>query len=140
MILPEVLYSVITNTCPRCHRGKVFENRNPYSFKNGLTMKPQCQCCGLKYERETGFFYGAMYVSYALTSGLFIVIYISDALWIHMQTWLLLTIITSLIIGLSPVAFRWGRIFWLNFFVRYDKRLHEDTKGCAGDPDPGASV
>lgn len=121
MIVPEVLYSVVTNSCARCHQGKVFENSNPYSFKNGLTMKTHCSCCGLKYERETGFFYGAMYVTYALTSGIFIIIYLADALWIHMSTWVLLTIMTSLIVFLSPLIFRFGRLFWLNFFVRYDK-------------------
>ncbi len=84
-------------------------------------MNKVCSACELKYERETGFFYGAMYATYALTSGLFILIYLSDALWIHMPTWLLLTIVTTLIVGLAPITFRWGRLLWLNFFVRYDK-------------------
>ena len=123
MIIPEILYSVVTNKCARCHKGKVFENNNPYSVRNGLTIKTQCSECGLKYEKEPGFFYGALYVSYALSSGIFIVLYLSDALWIHMETWLLLTLVTTAIIGLYPCNYRWGRLFWLNFFVRYDKNF-----------------
>lgn len=123
MIVPEILYSVVTNTCAKCHQGKVFENNNPYSFKNGLKMKEECSCCGFRYEREPGFFYGSMYVNYALTSGLFIILFVSDTLWLHLETWLLLTIIISLIIALFPVTFRTGRLLWINFFARYNKEL-----------------
>lgn len=121
MIVPEILYSVAANKCPHCHKGQVFQGNNPYSFKNGLKMNDSCTECGLKYEREPGFFYGSLYVNYALTSGIFIVLYLSDALWIHMDTVLLLTIIITVILGLYPVTYRWGRLFWINFFIRYDK-------------------
>lgn len=29
-------------------------------------MQPYCEVCGLKFEREEGYFLGAMYISYAL--------------------------------------------------------------------------
>lgn len=125
MIVPEVMYSLFTNTCPRCHKGKVFESKNPYSYKKGLKMNESCSCCKLQYEREPGFFFGAMYVSYALTSGLFIVLFLADALWFHLETWVLLTLIISAIIVLFPVTFRWGRLIWMNFFTRYNR--HIDT-------------
>ena len=38
-------------------------------FNKGLNHK-NCSHCNLKYEIEPGFFYGAMYVSYALAIGL----------------------------------------------------------------------
>ncbi len=125
MVVPEIIYSLATNTCPRCHKGKVFESNNPYNYKNGLKMKEQCSCCKLKYEREPGFFFGAMYVSYALTSGLFIVFYLVDSLWLHLETWLLLTLIITSIIALFPVNFRFGRLIWMNFFTRYNKELYK---------------
>jgi uncharacterized protein (DUF983 family) len=121
MVVPEILYSVVNNKCPRCHKGNLFEGNNPYSFKNGLTMNTTCSECGLKYESEPGFFYGSLYVNYALSSGVFIVLYLSDALWIHMDTVLLLTIVVVSLLGLYPLTYRWGRLFWINFFIRYDK-------------------
>ena len=124
MVVPEIMYSLFTNTCPRCHKGKVFESKNPYNYKRGLKMKEACSCCELKYEREPGFFFGAMYVSYALTSGLFIVFFLADAMWLHLETWVLLTLIVGSIIALFPVTFRWGRLIWMNFFTRYDKHIH----------------
>ncbi len=128
MVIPEIIYSVATNTCPHCHKGKVFENSNPYSFTKGLKMKDSCSECGLKYEREPGFFYGSLYVNYALSSGIFIVLYLSDALWIHMETWLLLTLVVVLLLGLYPVTYRLGRLFWINFFIRYDKKYSKSKQ------------
>ncbi|MDI9339631.1 MAG: DUF983 domain-containing protein [Sediminibacterium sp.] len=121
MILPEVFYSTVANKCPRCHKGKVFSSRNPYNFSNGLHMNERCSKCDLKYEREPGFFYGALYVSYALMSGIFILWFVSDLLWLHMETTtLLICVITTMLVSF-PLMFRWARTLWLNFFVRYDK-------------------
>lgn len=128
MIVPEIMYSVVTNTCAKCHQGKVFENNNPYNLKNGLSMKEECSCCGFKYEREPGFFYGSMYVNYALTSGIFIILFALDSFFWHMETWVLLTIIIAFILILFPVTFRVGRILWINFFARYDERLKNVCK------------
>ena len=36
-------------------------------------MNEHCSECGLRYEVEPGFFYGAMYVSYAFTVGIMLV-------------------------------------------------------------------
>lgn len=121
MIIPEIIYSTAANKCPRCHKGKIFENNNPYSFKNALTMSDSCSECNLKYEREPGFFYGALYVSYALMSGIFIAWFVSDLLWIHMEAVTLAIIVMLTMLFLFPVVYRTARILWLNFFVRYDK-------------------
>ena len=121
MVVPEIIYSTIHNKCPRCHKGRIFENNFAYNFKNGVKMNPNCSECGLKYERETGFFYGAMYVSYALMSGILIVWFLSDLLWLQMNALTLATLVVSTMIVLFPIVYRWARIIWLNFFVRYDK-------------------
>jgi uncharacterized protein (DUF983 family) len=63
--------SVLHARCPRCRSGAMFEHffvhggriRWPY-------MYPYCPVCGLKYEREEGYFLGAMYISYGLALGL----------------------------------------------------------------------
>ena len=122
MILPEIIYSVASNTCPHCHLGKVFTESNPYHFGSSLKMNAGCSVCGMKYEKEPGFFYGALYVNYALSSGIFMVLYFSDALWFQMDTSVLLVLIIIAILSMYPLTYRWGRLFWLNFFIRYDKK------------------
>jgi hypothetical protein len=128
MIVPEIIYSTASNKCPRCHKGKVFEKNNPYSFKGPFEMKESCSECHLKYEREPGFFYGALYVSYALMSGIFIIWFLADLLWIHMDAVTLAIIVVSTMLVLFPVVFRSARIIWLNFFIRYDKKYSDKNK------------
>jgi uncharacterized protein (DUF983 family) len=123
MIISEILYSTAANKCPRCHKGKVFENSNPYSFKKPFEMEDSCSECDLKYEREPGFFYGALYVSYALMSGIFIVWFLADLLWIHMEALTLAIAVASTMLVLFPVVFRSSRIIWLNFFIRFMKNI-----------------
>lgn len=122
MRIAETIYSVVGNKCPRCHKGHVFVNGNPYNLRNGLSMKESCEICQLKYERETGFFYGAMYVSYALLAGLFITLFVLDRLLLGLETWTFLLSFFGLVFALFPITFRWGRVLWLNMFVKYDKK------------------
>ncbi len=128
MIIPEIIYSTVANKCPRCHKGKVFENNNPYSFNGPFEMKECCSECNLKYEREPGFFYGALYVSYALMAGVFIIWFLTDLLWLHLEAVNLLIFVISTILVLFPVVFRSARIIWLNFFIRFDKKYSGKNK------------
>lgn len=121
MILGEVIYSTVANKCPRCHQGSLFTNNNPYSFKNGLQMEKSCSCCGEVYEKGPGYFYGAMYVSYALMSGWFMVWFALDSLWLHLTLFTFMSIIVCSVLLFIPLTFRWSRTIWLNFFVRYQK-------------------
>ncbi len=88
-------------------------------------MNEECSYCGLNYEREPGFFYGAMYVSYGLMSGILIVWYIADLLWLHLSAIVLFLLVVASLLLFFPVAFRWARIIWLNFFVRYEKEIQK---------------
>ena len=128
MKIPETIYSAAANKCPRCHEGKVFSHNNPYLFTHMLEMNKECDHCGLHYEKEPGFFYGAMYVSYALMAIVFFVWLVSDLLWIHSEPEVLFLYVLATILVLFPIVFRWSRIIWLNFFFKFDrnyKRKHQ---------------
>lgn len=56
--MPDQSLLSAANSCPRCHRGPLFQ-----SF---LRMHEKCASCGLVYEQETGQNWGAMVVAYAL--------------------------------------------------------------------------
>src|SRR5262245_17317767 len=49
---------IAAGLCPRCRGGRIFRGR--------LAMNETCPACGLRFERESGYFTGAMYVSYIL--------------------------------------------------------------------------
>lgn len=122
MKIAEIFYSTALNKCARCHQGDVFKSKNPYDLKRMFDMHETCSHCGLKYSKEPSFFYGAMYVSYALTSGWFIVWFVLQN---YVLNWDLLNFalfMVGTILVLSPLSLRWSRLIWLNFFYKYDKK------------------
>ena len=52
--------------CPKCKEGDLFINP-PLLYKKFGKMPTLCTICGHRFEREPGFFFGAMYVSYGLS-------------------------------------------------------------------------
>src|SRR5260370_1722195 len=56
--------AILRQLCPRCHKGKIF--RGPL-WRTYLAMYERCPECDLVYEREQGYFLGAMYFSYLLS-------------------------------------------------------------------------
>ena len=54
----------------------MFQNPNPYRLDSMFEMHADCSVCGLDYEPEPNFYYGAMYVSYAYTVALFVAVYL----------------------------------------------------------------
>ncbi|WP_169312091.1 DUF983 domain-containing protein [Fluviicola taffensis] len=85
-----------------------------------MEMNEVCSICNEKYEKEPGYYFGAMYVSYALMVGVFVVTWIIDSWWLHLDVSIYLISLVSLIILLVPVTFRVSRLIWLNFFITYD--------------------
>ena len=113
------LYSIAAIKCPRCQEGDMF--RSPILPKFRLfDMHDNCPVCKQSFNLETGFYWGAMYISYIYSSGALLIIAGICFLILH------LTLIPSLIamtvaavIGFAPNA-RLSRVTWINFFVDYD--------------------
>lgn len=127
MKILNILYSTLFNKCSRCHRGEVFKYKNPYRLDSMFAMHETCSHCGLKYEKEPSFFYGAMYASYALTAGWFIVWFFIDKFFLHLDTLTFAIGITISIVVLSPLSLRLSRLLWLNFFSGYKREFANKT-------------
>lgn len=124
----QLFYSVFANRCPRCHKGEVFACKNPYNLKKIFDMHVTCSSCHLKYEKESGFFYGAMYVSYALTSGWFMFWFFLQNYFLNWELLHFALFISGTILLLSPITIRWSRLIWLNFFFSYDQEAGNSSK------------
>jgi hypothetical protein len=61
----SAMRGILQQLCPRCRAGKIFR-KSVWLFPG---MYERCPVCGLKFEREDGYFLGAMYISYALGIG-----------------------------------------------------------------------
>jgi uncharacterized protein (DUF983 family) len=73
---PSVL-TVFKCKCPRCRRGDMFENKNPYALKTTMRMNKECAVCGQPFNLEVGFYYGSSYVSYAASIALSVATFIA---------------------------------------------------------------
>ncbi|MFB9211643.1 DUF983 domain-containing protein [Echinicola jeungdonensis] len=65
------LAAILTAKCPRCRKGSLFPV-TLLSFRKLSAVNSTCPHCKVVLEPEPDFFYGAMYVSYALSVALFI--------------------------------------------------------------------
>lgn len=133
---PNYLWSIITMKCPRCRRGRMFKDQNPYrkfSLKHIFDMYDNCPVCGLKYDMEPGFWYGTGYVSYALAVAISVATFIAWWVLIGVSTddsrifWWLGTN-TFILIAVQPWMMRISRVLYMRFFARYDAQYDQREK------------
>lgn len=108
--------------CPKCHQGRMF----PYPFYSlkFAEMRDNCEACGLKYEVEPGFFWGSMYISYAISVAIAIIVGVGTFLITGEFAPVLYSILIFGFIALfSPFIFRASRVImiYLFSFVKYDE-------------------
>ncbi|WP_420319221.1 DUF983 domain-containing protein [Ekhidna sp.] len=78
------------------------------------SMHANCPNCNLRYEKEPGNFYGAMYVSYGFSTAIFLVTafvlyhFFNDP---GLNVYLITILIVALI--LFPLNFRYSRVIFL---------------------------
>ena len=64
--------------CPKCRKGDMFAN-SMYGFSS-QKMNETCPHCGFKFEIELGYFYVAMFISYAFNVAQMIILAVSTYL------------------------------------------------------------
>lgn len=126
---PNYLWSILSMKCPRCRRGPMFKDANPYrkfSLKHVFDMPERCPVCGQRYDLEPGFWYGTGYVSYALAVAISSTTFVAWLVLIGVSTddnrifwWLGLNAL--LLILLQPWIMRLSRVIYMRFFIRYDE-------------------
>ncbi len=102
----ERLRATLRQRCPRCLRGKV--------WRSFLTMHEACPACGLVFEREPGYFTGAMVVSYVIAVPTFGLIVIG-LLVLGVDTVVALVGGGLVYLLLAPFILRYSRVIWLQF-------------------------
>jgi uncharacterized protein (DUF983 family) len=103
---------ILHQRCPRCRTGSIFH----YSIFRGFPrMHDRCPACDLKFEREEGYFLGAMYISYAFAIGIIVVFavllwaitswsFTKDSIWAIV-----------LFLPLAPAITLLARVLWIYF-------------------------
>jgi uncharacterized protein (DUF983 family) len=114
------LYSIFTGTCPVCQEESMYKEPNPYKISKLFDMHERCSNCHTKYKMEPSFFFGAMYVSYAVGIAFAVAAFVISY-WLFRLSLLntFIGIVITLIV-FTPVIIRWSRNIWINFFFSYD--------------------
>jgi uncharacterized protein (DUF983 family) len=114
--------SILTGSCPKCQNESMYSDKNLLHLTKVLKMNDNCSHCGLKYQIEPSFFYGAMYVSYGLNVAVGIAAFIVS--FVFFKTTIeqsFLAIIITLVL-LFPLVLRLSRNIYINMFVSYDPK------------------
>lgn len=114
------LSALVELRCPKCRKGKMFKHK-PYSFKGISAINTTCPHCKIPYRLEPSFFYGSMYVSYALGVALAVAVYVLLFLvGVGKHLVMSFLLISAAIIILSPYIYQLSKVIWASFFIKYD--------------------
>jgi uncharacterized protein (DUF983 family) len=118
--MSHAIVHILNNDCPNCHNGKVFNEKNIFFNLGFPKMNEYCSHCDYKFEKEPGYFFGAMYVNYGLTVAQGIATYLIAHLFFKETFDLrMIPIIAGTIIVLSPFNIRFSRLLWIYMFKNY---------------------
>jgi uncharacterized protein (DUF983 family) len=93
--------------CPGCGQGRL--------YRGLFRMHERCGNCGLRFEREPGFFLGAIYFNYGITALVVTVAYPVLTLSQTLSSRTALAVCMAFAIGFPMLLFRHARSFWLAF-------------------------
>jgi uncharacterized protein (DUF983 family) len=119
------LLAILSGKCPKCHDGDVFEYKW-WQLSKFTDMNKLCPNCGVNFEVEPGFFYGAMYMSYGFSimvmvvGGLVIYNFFNDPALIYY-----VVPITLISLLFTPINFRNSRIIYLHLIsgIKFNKNV-----------------
>lgn len=117
--------AILRQMCPRCRTGRIFRKS---IFSGFPRMQEQCPNCGLRFEREQGYFLGAMYISYGLA--LVTIVVLGLVLWASTQ-WSLQKIALwaiLLFLPLAPTLTLFSRVLWIYLDQAIDPEVENSRK------------
>lgn len=100
--------------CPLCGQGGL--------FRNWFVMHERCPHCGVKYEREPGFFLGSIYINYGLTALIATIVYPVLLIGWGWPKEPLLAGTLAFVVIFPMLWFPWARSLWIGFDQWRDPR------------------
>ena len=118
------LNSILTGTCPKCQNESMYCDKNIFHLGKILKMNENCSHCGLRYQIEPSFFYGAMYVSYGLNVAIGIASFVIAFVFFGASLKVTFIAIIAALVLSFPFVLRWSRNICSNMFVSYDPKTN----------------
>jgi uncharacterized protein (DUF983 family) len=127
------LWRGVRRRCPRCGQGGL--------FRGYFTLVSRCPGCGLRFEREEGYWVGAMIVNIAVAELAFVFVLAGGILlWWPDVPWGLLTIAAVAVNAVVPIVFYpWSKTIWMALDVLLH-RMDAGDREPSGDGDAAPRV
>ena len=106
--------------CPRCGAHSL--------FRTWFAMYERCTVCQLRFEREQGYFLGAMYINYGVTVVLALIGSFTLEYWVGLSLTQQLVLWVGFCSFFPVVFFRHSRGLWLAFDYIFDPVADERTR------------
>lgn len=107
-----MLRGIVALRCPGCRRGAL--------FTGVLEMPERCAVCGLYYEREHGYFVGAMAISYGLAIAAVAILFFAVLAITHWPLEWVLLVAGVAFLPIAPLCLRYARAIWIYLDRRID--------------------
>ncbi|HAL81395.1 MAG TPA: DUF983 domain-containing protein [Mucilaginibacter sp.] len=121
--------AIVKAKCPKCRVGNIYAT--PIYSIFGQKIHTTCPHCGMVYEREPGYFYAAMYISYAFVVAELVTLAVGTSILTGSHNpWLYTLILLSVVGLLAPFNLRYSRVLllhWLTPGIHYDHELSKDV-------------
>lgn len=110
--------------CPHCRQGNVFTYPSG-KISRFSVMNPLCPHCGASFIPEPGFYFGAMFISYAFNVAIFVACWFILYLFFEPSDFVYVTVIAIAALVFTPPNYRASRLLWLYWFggQRYDPNI-----------------
>jgi uncharacterized protein (DUF983 family) len=113
----RLLWRGATKRCARCGGSKLFHH--------WFTMVPDCPRCGLHFEREEGYWVGAVAINTIIIGALFLIVFVvAMILTVPDIPWVQVLMIVIPVVGLGPlVTYPFSKTFWVALDMAFLQRL-----------------
>ena len=117
--LGRILRRGLRLRCPRCGAAPLF--RGPFS------MYSHCLACDLRFEREQGYFVGAIYINYAVTATMTIAGYFTLGLLVDITPTHQVILWSAFAVIFPLCFFRYARSLWLSVDYMFNPENAHDA-------------
>lgn len=106
----------LSNLCPKCREGKI--------FRGIMRMNSKCPVCGNVFEKEEGYFIGAMIASYFISFFLAVPVFLLSVFVFELEMPFALLLVSAQLLILFPILFRFSRLVWIHIESDLTKSIH----------------
>lgn len=122
--VPSAFKGFVQLKCPNCRKGNMFTNKSIFPLGHMLDMPERCPECNLKYELETGFWFGTGYISYGISVALIVALAVAFAVlygfsWRDNSIFIFMGLMVAFMVIMQPILMRYSRAIYLRIFVKY---------------------